>query len=165
MDDPESSFPEEAFRLGKTYQLGEPQDQYGTGFNRFAGCVVLVVIGIVGPVIAAGGLSAPGGIVAIAIVLVVFSFVLLIAFFQRKWRVYVYTDGFVYKKGWTAQALRWDEIELVRGISYRMANTYGTKSTIWIIRSKHGKAITFGNELYNIDDLMEVIEKHVEKVE
>ncbi|GHO58459.1 hypothetical protein [Ktedonobacter robiniae] len=48
-------FPEEVFQLGKTYQLGEPQEQYGTKFNTFAGCAVLVVIAFIGLVIAAGG--------------------------------------------------------------------------------------------------------------
>ncbi|GHO72351.1 hypothetical protein KSD_01220 [Ktedonobacter sp. SOSP1-85] len=159
-------FPEEVFQLGKTYQLGEPQEQYGTNFNTFAGCAVLVVIALIGPVIAAGGLRSPQGILAIVIVLVVFSFALLMAFFQRKWRVYVYTDGFVYIKGRLVQALHWNEIELVRRFRFHQHGYSGSNRSIWIIRSKQRKApITFGNEIYDIEGLMKTIGAHVEIVE
>lgn len=161
------SLPEEAFQLGRKYQLGEPQEQYGTESKFFAGCIILVVLGIIGPVIAAGGLRSSQGIVAIVIVLLVFSFAFLSAFLQRKWRVYVYTDGFVYIKGRVVQALRWNEIELVREVRYRIKVTYypGARKSMWIIRSKQGRAIVFGNELSSVRELMRTIETHVEKVQ
>lgn len=163
----EHDLPEEAFQLGKTYQLGKPQEQYKSEFAFFAGCLVLVALAIIGPVILAGGLGSSQGILAIVIVLLVFFLALLSTFLQRKWRVYVYTDGFVYIKGKLVQALRWDEIELVRQFSFRRTYRYGTstRANIWIIRSKKGEIIQFGDELYNVKALMDTIEAHVGKVE
>ena len=161
------AFPEEAYQLGKKYQLGEPTDKYDTNFKLYIGCIAVVVALLVGPVILAGGLGSKQGIIAVSIVLVVFAIVLLVAFAQRKWRVYVYTNGFVTIKGRMIQPLRWDEIQLVRRLSCSTPNGYytGTKSSMWSIRSKHDKILEFGNELYGIHELMKTIEAKVEKVE
>ncbi len=121
----EPSLSKEAYTLGEKYKLGVPTAMYGTGFKLYVVCMALFVACIIGLVIFAGGLRSGQSIAAIAVVLIAFTGVFLVALVQRRWRVYIYADGIVVKKGLTVEALRWEDIKLVERVKYRSSPTSG----------------------------------------
>ncbi|GAC1551892.1 MAG: hypothetical protein NVS2B2_02030 [Ktedonobacteraceae bacterium] len=176
----QQQLPEEAYQLGKTYQLGTPMAVYRTHYTQasilfFWSQVALALLAVV---VAFSFLLAFE--VFHAHVANLFLPVLLVFFalnitntsravrskgqasyvpFTRNLRVYVYTDGLIRVRTTRPEVIHWNEIRRVRCHTYSATKntTRGFQPSVTIVRH-NGKSLTFGANIADVTSLGKTIQ-------
>jgi len=172
------SIPPEIYQSASAYQLGQqPSAVYRvtTGWRRIVGGVVLIVIGVL--LVVAGFLAmtqssdnSVGGIVLALFggsLIVSAFYMFLYGTIYRNWSVYVFEQGFLFKKGNEApQPFRWDQIEAVwYQVTRHYRNGIYTGTTHrYRVRRKDGYQIVLNDRFTNVGRLGDTISNQVTKV-
>ncbi len=173
--------PEEAYQLGKTYQLGTPTAVYRVQYTRnamlsFWSQIALSLFTIAVALIFIIALELFHAFVAklffpVLVVFLALNFANTFRATQRKnrslydpftrnLRVYLYEDGLIQIRTTQPQVVRWDEIAHVRCSLYQDARSF--QSSVTIVRHK-GKALRFGANIAGIAALGETLEREYRK--
>ncbi len=174
--------PEEAYQLGKTYQLGVPTAVYRVQYTRndmlfFWSQIALSLLTIVVALTFIVALEIFHASVAkvffpVLVVFLALNFTntfratrrknrLLYDPFMRNLRVYIYEDGFIRLRSTQPEVVRWDEIANVRCSLYQeIARNF--QSSV-IVERTHGKPLRFGANIPDIAALGETLEHEYRK--
>lgn len=172
--------PDEAYRLGETYQLGMPTGVYRTHYTQasrlfFWSQIALALLAV---------LVACGFLLALEVfhahVANLFLPVLLVFFalnitstsravrrktqtayipFTQNLRVYVYENGLIRIRTNKPEVIRWNEIRHVRCYNYpETKNARGFQPSVTIVRT-NGKSLAFGANIIDVILLGKTIEQ------
>jgi len=174
--------PEEAYQLGKTYQLGTPTAVYRTRYTRndmlfFWSQLALSLLTIAVALTFILAFEHFHASVAklffpVLVVFLALNFTNMFRAtrrknhslydpFARNLRVYVYEDGFIRLRSTRPEVVRWDEIANVR-CSFYQKTARNFQSTV-IVERTHGKPLRFGANIPDIAALGETLEREYRK--
>lgn len=170
------SLPPEIYQSASAYQLGQqPTAVYRitTGARRIIGGILFTIVALFLIIVAVGVItespqgSIPGGIIVALLGAGLFALALyffLYGTIYKRWGVYVFEQGFLYKKGNEApQPFRWDQIEAVwyqvtRRYSY---GVYVGTTHRYRVRRRDGYQVILNNRFARVGQLGESINKQV----
>lgn len=163
------ALPLEAEQLAGTYQLGVVQAVYKAHIT-LQSIFLWVVVGIV-----LGGICIYAALNASTLIFTVILFLLGLLFIgmilyamcmpliYRAWRVYVCADGFIFKRGRTIDAFRWDQIEAMwQAVTKHYRNrVYMGTSYKYTIRRQDGVQVVFDNKLAHVEQLGKILSRQI----
>lgn len=175
-----ASMPPDIYQSAIAYQLGQqPNAEYGvtTGKKRVIAGIFYFICGIVLGGIGLIGMSqqTDSSDTPIMIFLVVLGiaaiiagiYTLLYGTIYKNWHVYVFEQGFLFKKGNEApQPFRWDQIEAVwYHVTRHYRNGIYTGTTHnYRVRRKDGYQIVLNDRFTNVEKLGDTISNQVTKI-
>lgn len=173
------SLPPEIYQSASAYQLGlQPDAVYRvtTGTKRIVTGIVLLLFGVLLAIVSAGLFSesassdnAVGGLFTGICGLGLLAWALycfLYATMYRNWGVYVFEQGFLYKKGNQApQPFRWDQIEAVwYQVTRHYTNGIYTGTTHrYKVRRRDNYEIVLNDRFTKVSQLGETVNNQVTK--
>ena len=176
----QQQIPEEAYQLGKTYQLGTPLAVYRTYYTRASmaffwsqvALALLAVLVAIGFLLALEVFHAHVANLFLPVLLVFFTLNITstsratrnkgqtsYAPFTSKLHVYVYENGLIRVRTTQPEVVRWDEIQRVRCSTYAdTKNARGFQPSVTLVRT-NGKSLTFGANIADVALLGSTIEQ------
>ncbi|HEY7346942.1 MAG TPA: DUF6585 family protein [Ktedonobacterales bacterium] len=165
----ESAFPQEAFSYAGLYRLGQPVAVYRVALrqNIILGIIALLLGGVFAMVVISGESSGNSIIFMLILVLLCLAggvyYLALHPLLHGSWRIYVYTDGWVFLKGNQAIPCRWDQVAFVwqRIIRYYRNGVYAGTSYKYTVQRADGVQMVLTNVFRNVNQLGDRIQSEV----
>ncbi|MGH2478876.1 MAG: DUF6585 family protein [Ktedonobacteraceae bacterium] len=161
--------PPEAGQLAAMYQLGTPQNEYKVRVTVWAMIVWVVIGGVLGVIFFGAALTADTtgalllflalglGFVGVAL------YMILTPVLFSSWRVYICTEGFLYKHGNTIEAFRWEQVEAMwQSVTRHRTNGIYTGTTHkYTVRGKDGRQVIFNDKFGHVEDLGNTLSRQI----
>jgi len=156
----------EAHQLSIGYQLGAPKDELKVSatLKRILGGLVCLVIGLIALLSTMTSLEAANQdmtglyLIMLPLCLLLLALGIYYLFYPiifGSWRVYIYSEGFVYKRGMKIDVFRWDHIQTtwMWNIKHYRNGIYAGTTHKYIVLREDGLKITLNDKFSGVERL------------
>jgi len=167
----------EAYQLSTGYQLGTPQDELKVSatIKRIFGGIICLVIGLISLLEVFSTMTsleaANQGVAGLYLIVLPLGLLLLALgiyylFYPiifRSWRIYICSDGFVYKRGMKIDVFLWDHIQAtwMWNIKHYRNGIYAGTTHKYIVLRGDGLKITLNDKFSGVERLGDRISQEI----